>query len=217
MTTVVTTAIAPSTESCDLTPSEARALYRDDLTVREARARYFARSGFDERTYTARWIELPVHVLGIARTARLPNIAARRAAVRVHDLNHLLTGYGTDWRGEFQISAYELGMGCRWYWAAWALNAGGLAAGVFRAPATLVRAFARGRATTRSLYEIVPRWDDAILDRPVGDLRAAVGIVDDVEPTATDVALVAAIAVVSWVLHLAPVALAIAGLVALMR
>jgi hypothetical protein len=42
----------------------------------------------------------------------LPNIPPRRRAVQVHDLNHVLTGYGTDWTGELRISGHELGMGC---------------------------------------------------------------------------------------------------------
>jgi len=210
--TATTNTALPVSE--DLSPADARALYRDELTLGEARALYFARTGFDEGTYFADDIELPVSFAGATRIVRLPNIAARKAAVRVHDLSHVLTGYGTTWLGEFQISAFEIGMGCRGYWAAWVLNAGGLAGGVVRAPAKMLRAFARGRRTSRSLYAIVPVWDDAILERHVGGLRREVGVHDDVDPTRTDVVLFGVAAIATWGFHLAPFAIAVAGLFA---
>jgi ubiquinone biosynthesis protein Coq4 len=39
--------------------------------------------------------------------------------VRLHDLHHLVTGYPTDWKGELEISAWEIAGSCRGYVAAW--------------------------------------------------------------------------------------------------
>lgn len=50
-------------------------------TVREAREGYFKESGFNEATYSDRWVKLPLGPLKFY----LPNIAARKKAVPLHD------------------------------------------------------------------------------------------------------------------------------------
>lgn len=169
------TVIDPST----LSPAAVRALWPDDMRVVDARAAYFARSGFDDSTYTARFIELPA----LGTTLCLPNIADRRAAVRVHDLNHLLTGYGTDWLGESMISTFELGMGVRGYWVAWVLDSSAMLMGFLRAPRHMLRAFARGHATGTSTYALLPDVNapamEHTLQGTLGQLRGAVKLVDE--------------------------------------
>ena len=44
-------------------------------------------------------------------TFPLPNPPSRQIAVRLHDLHHVVTGYGTDPVGEAEISAWELRRG----------------------------------------------------------------------------------------------------------
>ena len=41
----------------------------------------------------------------------IPNTAARKRAVKIHDLDHLVTGYATDRVGELEIAAWELASG----------------------------------------------------------------------------------------------------------
>lgn len=41
----------------------------------------------------------------------LPNLSKK--GYLLHDVNHLLSGYGIDWRSEFEIAAWELGSGRR--------------------------------------------------------------------------------------------------------
>lgn len=48
-----------TTKSASLDREARLALYPDDLTVREARASYFARSGFTAATYTDPWVAPP--------------------------------------------------------------------------------------------------------------------------------------------------------------
>jgi hypothetical protein len=75
----------------------------------------------------------------------IPNTAARRRAVKLHDLNHLVTGYDTDLRGEAEISAWELASGgCQHYVAAWALDLTGLVLGLVVCPRRTLRAFRAG-------------------------------------------------------------------------
>lgn len=42
---------------------------------------------------------------------RYPNLNGK--ALLLHDINHFLTGYPTTWKGEFQVSAWELASGGR--------------------------------------------------------------------------------------------------------
>ena len=102
-----------------------------------------------------------------------PNLPSRRRAVRIHDLHHLLTGYDTDWIGETEISAYEIGAGCGGYGAAWMLNLGAFFTGPFVKPARLFAAFRRGRRC-RSLYH--ESYDDALLGSPLGETRTRLGL-----------------------------------------
>ena len=78
-------------------------------------------------------------------------VEARRRAVGVHDLHHVLTGYGTDWTGEFQISAWELASGCGPYGAGWLFALTGTLSGLLFAPQKTLAAFRRGRRSS-NLY-----------------------------------------------------------------
>jgi hypothetical protein len=127
-----------------ITPNDS---YDPAMTMRAARDRYFEVNQFGaDGGYDAPWVEFQVGPVPFP----FPNSKARKRAVKVHDLHHILTGYDTNFLGEIEISAWELGAGCKDMVAAWALNLGGL--GVFwLAPARIFRAFVRGRRS-RSLY-----------------------------------------------------------------
>ncbi|HEY1086681.1 MAG TPA: hypothetical protein VGE37_03265, partial [Archangium sp.] len=87
-------------------------------TMREAVRRYFDENGFGiDGGYGATWVDFKLGPVPFP----LPNTEGRKRAVKFHDLNHVLTGYRTDTLGEFEISAWEAGAGCRDFWAAWAL------------------------------------------------------------------------------------------------
>ena len=140
-------------------------------SLRDARAYYFRRAGFAaDGGYNDRWVVLRA---GRIPVSAFPNIAARRRAVWLHDLHHVLTGYDTSWTGEAEIAAWELASGCGRFWVAWVLNAGAMAVGMLIAPRRTLRAFARGRRSG-NLY--AGRFDDAVLERTVGSLRAEIGV-----------------------------------------
>ena len=138
--------------------------YDEGLTMRAARAIYFDVNRFGaDGGYGDAWVDFKLGPLPVP----FPNTRARVRAVRYHDLHHVLTGYDTSTIGEFEISAWELGAGCKEFAAAWQLNLGGLFAGLLSAPRRTVRAFLRGRRS-ESLYG---RPFEALLDSTVGELR----------------------------------------------
>jgi len=134
-------------------------------TVRQARAAFFHDSGFPaDGGYDDPWAEAAFGPLRY----RVPNGPARAAALRIHDLHHIATGYATDWRGESEISGWELGSGAGRQPYAWLVALWGLFVGLLLHPAPTFRAFARGRRST-NLYGAP--FDSALLDCSVEQLR----------------------------------------------
>ncbi|MCA9516104.1 MAG: hypothetical protein KC635_14265, partial [Myxococcales bacterium] len=156
----MTTASSPSTSAPAPAPAE---------TLRAARAAYFAASGFDERTYTDDWVDVPLGPLPL----RFPNTAARKAVVPLHDLHHALTGYAADLAGEGEIAAFETGAGNGPHAVAWYLNLLTMSYAAWTRPARTFRGFVRGRRA-RGLY--THPLDPAELDRDVATVRAERGI-----------------------------------------
>jgi hypothetical protein len=151
------------------------------LTLGEARARLFALGGLGEGGgYDDAWVKLKFWRIPFA----FPNTEGRRRAVRFHDLHHVLTEYPTTWRGEFEISAWEVAGGIRRYWVAWLLDLLGFACGLVVFPRAVYRAFVRGRHST-NLYG--DEWNESILGRRVGEVRRRLGLDGkDVRPTRDD-------------------------------
>ncbi|MEM6991743.1 MAG: hypothetical protein AAF721_14650, partial [Myxococcota bacterium] len=116
----------------------------------EARAQFFAASGFPaDGGYDEPWQEAEFGPVPYV----VPNPKLRADALRVHDLHHPLTGYRADWRGEAEISAWELGSGGGGRYAyAWFIALFGLLTGLLALPAATYRAFIRGRFS-RNLYK----------------------------------------------------------------
>ena len=147
-------------------------------TLREARSRYFEANGFGaDGGYSKKFDVIKLGWVPML----IPNPPARVAALQYH-LHHVVTGYGTDWRGEFEIACFELAAGCGRLWFAWAINLAG-AGGALLLPSRAIRAWARGRHS-RGLYRRV--CDDALLERTVGDVRRELGLEGEVEPTLRD-------------------------------
>jgi hypothetical protein len=162
--------------------------YPEHLTMREARAHYFAANGFGENGgYDEPWVDFKIGSIPLP----FPNTKPRVRAVRYHDLHHVLTGYETDFVGELEIAAWEIAAGCKSFAAAWVLNLGGLAAGVVRVPRRTFAAFVRGRRHRTVYGEDLER----LLDETVGEARARVAPeATDGRVRAGDVALFAAAA-----------------------
>lgn len=183
--------------------------YPTELPMQEARLLYFRANGFgDDGGYHKKidWVKLGPLKIPVF------NPPARVYALRFHDMHHVLTGYATDWGGEFEISAWEVAAGCHDAWVAWLLDLGLLAAGLLVMPRRTLRAFLRGRYS-RSLYR---HGDRNLEDDTVGALRAFTGL--DREPgpwRVGDVATLLLFAAVAFVWGAVQVAVALAPLAAL--
>jgi hypothetical protein len=177
------------------------ASYADDMTMRRARDLYFESNGFGaDGGYSDAWVDFKLGPVPMP----FPNTPGRVRAVKFHDLHHVLTGYETDTIGEFEISAWEIGAGCRNMITAWVINSGGMVAGILSAPRRIFAAFVRGRRS-RTLYA---ETFDPLLEATVGDMRARF-IGANEKTTAGDVALFTCSAVIGLVVGLAFMALAL--------
>lgn len=136
-------------------------------TVARARSDFFLKSGFaPDGGYDEPWSE----ALFAGLPYRVRNGPLRRAALRIHDLHHLVTGYDTDWRGEAEISAWELGSGgAGRHLYAWNIALWGLFTGLVAAPERTWRAFRRGRQRTNLYVRDVDV--DALLPSPETELQ----------------------------------------------
>jgi hypothetical protein len=190
--------------------------YDLDSTMRAARERYFAVNGFgDDGGYGSAWVDFKLGPVPFP----FPNSKERVRALRFHDLHHILTGYDTNFLGELEISAWEIGAGCKDYTVAWLLNLSGIASW-WLSPGRIFRAWVRGRRS-RSLYgeDLEP-----LLDGTVRDARATMRVPASdaaIEPALADRALfvgaalvgtVIATALFAVVLPLVPVGLVSAAL-----
>lgn len=144
--------------------------YNPDITLGEARRAFFERSGFAaDGGYGDRWVKLRMGFVPIW----FPNTEGRRRCVPLHDLHHILTEYPTTWRGETEISAWEVATGIRRHYVGWLLDLLGVALGLVINPRGTFRAFVRGR---RSVNLYGETWDEQMLTRRVGDERRRLGL-----------------------------------------
>jgi hypothetical protein len=98
-----------------------------------------------------------------------PNFPARRKAIFKHDVHHIVTGYTSTFKGETEIGAWEIGSGCRRYWAAFVLDMSGVMTGILFNFPGVYKAFVKGRRT-RNLYSN-SLIDAEVMNMPVAELR----------------------------------------------
>jgi hypothetical protein len=144
------------------------------MSMREARELYFKRNGFSVAAYSAPTFTLKF--LGIPVT--FPSTANRKRALPLHDLHHIITGYGTDWIGEAEISAWELRAGglslARFGMVVYWLDGSGALLGLLLAPRRVWRAFRAARGQRTLFNESEPF--DTLLEMSVDALRRRLGI-----------------------------------------
>ena len=131
-----------------------------DETVRAGRDRYLADNSLTLDSYAERGF--PVYVANWV--VRLPN----PGLLHLHDLHHVVTGYGTGLVGEAEISAYELRAGCRSLMVH-LLCVGAILCALFVAPGRVVRAWRRARGARTLYYSTTPY--ETLLDMSVAELR----------------------------------------------
>ena len=142
------------------------------MTVEAARDRYLEVNGFSTAGYSAATFQVDV----FGRTWTLPNRPARRRAIPLHDLHHVVTGYGTDLAGEAETSTWELSGGINSLFL-WCFKLSAIAIGLVIAPRRVLQA-ARAARGCRTLYRD-PIGYAAILAMTLGELRARLGVPPD--------------------------------------
>jgi hypothetical protein len=99
----------------------------------------------------------------------IPNSDTRRKALLKHDIHHLITGYKSNFKGETEISSWEIASGCNRYWAAWILDSWGMIYGCWFNLRGVFKAFVRGRRS-KNLYSDQISNEEA-LEIPVSELK----------------------------------------------
>lgn len=136
------------------------------MRVRDARDAYLAENGFTLASYDSPTTD--GSFLGMKFS--VPNPPPHQRAVRLHDLHHVATGYGTDHAGEGEISAWQARRGLwgtgMYVTSIVVMNA--LLGAVF-APRRTAAALA-GAGGGGSLFSREVEYE-ALLDRTVGELR----------------------------------------------
>ena len=162
-------------------------LYDDSLPLRDALAEYFEANGFGEDGgYNDDWVSGKFGPIPFA----FPNSDARKRAVPLHDLHHLITGYDTDGVGEGAIGAWEVASGCGRHWVAWLLNLNAMVLGSFLNARAVCSAFLRGRRSRNYYHRGI---DDELLATTLGIARASLlGANEEVSATPADRAAFAA-------------------------
>ncbi len=157
-----------------MTDGAIRGPYPADWSVAQALETYLRENGFTKASYTERFTEVAVWKLKFY----LPNTKAHARALRLHDLHHAITGFGTDLAGEGEISAWEVRRGLRGldlYVTLVVLLAG--TSGFVMAPIRAIRAFRRSGGG-RNLFADERDYED-LLAMNLGDLRVSLGVPRD--------------------------------------
>ena len=142
-------------------------------TVRQARDAYLAENGFTVEGYADAWTE--ASFFGIP--FKVPNTPRHRWAIKLHDLHHVATGYGTEIAGEGEISIWERRRGLRalGVYVATIIALGSLT-GALLAPRRALAAWrASGRGRT-SLFSCGDANYEALLALTVQQLRTKLGV-----------------------------------------
>jgi hypothetical protein len=165
---MTSTPLHPETCTCRAHPWPA------SMRVRDARDAYLAENGFTVLAYEQPTTEGSFLGLKIA----VPNPPAHRRAIRLHDLLHVATGFGTDHAGEGEISAWQARRGLRGTGAyVTAIVMANALLGLVFAPRRTIAA-SRSAPSGRSIFTAALEYEQ-LLDLSVGELRDMLAIPPD--------------------------------------
>jgi hypothetical protein len=144
------------------------------MRVREALQVYLDENGFTPEAY-----ESPKTTGAfLGKEFSVPNPPSHRKAIRLHDLHHVATGFGTDHAGEGELSAWQARRGLRGVGAYVAMIVIiNTSVGLLVAPRRTWTAFVAA-GTGRSLFDRGVDYE-SLLGRSVGELRALLGLPDE--------------------------------------
>ena len=148
--------------------------YPAEWPVRRALEVYLEENGFSKEEYDAPLVKVTFWSI----TFPLPNPPSRQIAVRLHDLHHVVTGYGTDPVGEAEISAWELrrGIGIFSFFVQ-TIVVGGVFLGMLHSPRKTLQAWRAGfQPQGIPLQKASLENYERLLELSVGELRELYGV-----------------------------------------
>lgn len=118
-------------------------------TIKEALADFYSNHDYGEEggiNKNFAWIKFGFVKLPI------PNLAARKKNIYMHDINHIVTGYETNWKGESSIGAWEIASGgWKKNYFPYLLTLWAMGLGVLFYPKSTIQAFRRGLTMRNAL------------------------------------------------------------------
>lgn len=118
-------------------------------TVKEAIAEFYQLNDFGEDGGVSKsfvWIKILFFSIPI------PNTSSRQKNVLLHDINHLITGNDTTWKGEVGVSAFEIASGgWRSHFMPWLLTLWAMGLGVVLYPSAVIAFFKKGLTMNNAL------------------------------------------------------------------
>jgi len=136
-----------------------------EITLRQARAEYFEFNGFpSDGGYGDKWIPLKLGWVIIY----IYNSKLRKAAIPLHDIHHVVTGYKTDLIGEAEIAIWELAAGTYSKHFATFINILAFLYGAILSPKRVFQAYVLGRNSSTFYSQ---DFSDSLLDTTVIQAR----------------------------------------------
>lgn len=133
----------PSAPRNEPDPGESHAAVTVEATMRDylASRGIIPREAPVEEWYVDNWVRIEMW----GRRVPVFPIYGFKKSLILHDINHVLSGYDTDWVGEFEIAAWELSSGgCGHYYLYWVDRFVFVSLGFLFAPRRTWRGFRRG-------------------------------------------------------------------------
>jgi len=87
----------------------------------------------------------------------LPNFESRKKNVQFHDINHIITGFDTTWKGESSVSAWEIAAG-GWKnnYIPWLLTLWAMGLGIMFYTKSTLNSFKKGQTMNNALVCGIP-------------------------------------------------------------
>ncbi|HVD97715.1 MAG TPA: hypothetical protein VNB90_05880 [Cytophagaceae bacterium] len=120
-----------------------------NLTIKQAVQSFYDQNNFaDDGGVSEKYAWIKFGAFSIP----IPNVESRRNNVYLHDINHILTGNDTNWKGESAVSAWEIAAGgWKKFYIPWLLTLWAMGLGVFFYPKNTISWFKKGLSMRNAL------------------------------------------------------------------
>lgn len=157
--------------SSDMLDTDTSLVFSNDTLIGDALGQFFKNKHFGKEALeqSVNWLHLgPIRM-------PFPNLKARREAIYLHDITHIVTSYDTSWVGEGEVAAYELASGFpAKFWIGYIYPPITFAIGFVLAPRRVLKAFRRGWRQ-KNVYQLnLPKKE--IMQMTIDNLRKEIDL-----------------------------------------